>query len=176
MTDVTMGNQQATQSEIGWLAGIIDGEGHIGLSLANSNVSKTVKFDLQIVNTDGGLIDKLVRILRSIGVNPYIRERTHVKATWSTNTIVTVGKMAHIKKILDVVKDELTGMKREKADVMLALIESRIQKTRFDKYDERELGLVKLFRDRFVGKCGASTTAREARRNMPALKIQSVLA
>lgn len=163
MTDVTMGNQQATQADIGWLAGIIDGEGHIGLSLANSNMSRSVKFDLQIVNTDSGLIDKVVRILRCFDVNPYIRERVHVKATWNTNTIVTVGKMAQIKRILVAVMEHLTGIKREKAEMILALLESRIPKTRADRYTDAELGIVKEFRDRFVGKCGASTTAREAR-------------
>jgi LAGLIDADG-like domain len=175
MTNVTMGNQQATEAEIGWLAGIIDGEGHIGLSLANSNIARSVKFDLQIVNTDYALIDRVIAILNKLGINPYVRERTHNKTTWSTNKIVTVGKMAHIKIVLDAVLDNLTGMKREKADVVLALIGSRIVKTHKDRYTDIELGLVKLFRERFVGKYGASTTAREARSLQGPMKIQSGL-
>lgn len=176
MTDETMGNQQATETEIGWLAGIIDGEGHIGLSNQNTKKCRSVRADLQIVNTDNLLIEKLVNILRKMGVNPYIRERVHVKKTWNTNTIVTVGKFAHIKRILDIVLPHLTGMKREKADVVLALIESRMRKTRFDQYDAHELEIVRVYRERFIGKYGASTTAREAYRASSGMKIQSALA
>ena len=176
MTDATIGNQQATEAEIGWLAGIIDGEGHIGLSNQNSKKGLAVRADLQIVNTDNKLIEKLVNILRKMGVNPYIRERVHVKSTWNTNTIVTVGRFAQIKQILDIVMEHLTGMKREKAEIVLALIESRIKKTRYDRYDAQELEIVRVFRERFIGKYGASTTAREAYRASSDMKIQSVLA
>lgn len=158
------GNQQATQAEVGWLAGIIDGEGHIGISLQNRKVSRSVSVDLQIVNTDEALIEKVVSILRKLGVNPYIRERVHQKASWSTNWIVSLRKFAHVHKILIATRDMLTGLKREKADMVLALIESRMTKTRFDQYDEHERAIVDGFRNRFIGKCGASTTAREARR------------
>lgn len=169
-----MGNPQATDAEIGWLAGVIDGEGHIGLSAQNSKKVRSVRPDLQIVNCDHEMISKAVRILRQLGVNPYIRERTHSKKTWSTNWIVTVGKFAHMKRILDVVKDHLTGMKRERAELVLALIESRLRKTRFDQYDEAELAIVEQFKARFIGKSGASTTAREAR-GENRVKIQSEL-
>jgi len=161
-----MGNQQATQAEIGWLAGIIDGEGHIGISMQNRKVSKSVTLDLQIVNTDFELIDKVVDIMRKLGVNPYIRERVHNRARWSTNRIVSLRKFAHIKRVLDSVGVHLTGLKREKSKLMLALIESRMTKTKADRYDERESAIVDEFRSRFIGKCGASTTAREARANL----------
>lgn len=171
-----MGNQQATDAEIGWLAGIIDGEGHIGLSNQNTKKVRSVRADLQIVNTDEALIEKLVLVLRKMGVNPHIRKRVHEKKTWSTNWIVTVGKFAQIKRVLDIVKPHLTGMKRDKADAVLDLIESRMKKTRADRYDDRELAIVQQFRDRFIGKYGASTTAREARSMVCPVKIQSVLA
>ena len=176
MTNETMGNQQATQAEIGWLAGIIDGEGHIGILQQNTKVSRSVAFDLQIVNTDPGLIEKVIRIMRAMGVNPYVRDRVHQKSTWSTNQIVSVRKMAHIKRILDSCAEHLTGMKREKAEMMLALIESRMTKTRADRYDVYEMGIVQGFRDRFIGRCGASTTARKARELVSSVKIQSGLA
>lgn len=160
-----MGNQQATQAEIGWLAGIIDGEGHIGISMVNRKVSRSVAVDLQIVNTDSELIDRVATIMRKLDVNPHIRERVHIKATWSTNTIVSLRKFAHVRRILIAVMGNLTGIKRAKANMVLALIESRMKKTRFDRYDDHELQIVQQFRTRFVGRCGASTTAREARAN-----------
>lgn len=176
MTDNAMGNQQATQAEIGWLAGIIDGEGHIGISRQGTKKGDAIKMDLQIVNTDYGLIQKVLVVIEKLGVNPHIRERTHNKATWATNWVVTVGKMAHVKRILDATKEHLTGLKREKAELMLALIESRMTKTRSDRYDDYERSIVENFRNRFIGLCGASTTAREARKLIAPVKIQSVLA
>lgn len=157
-----MGNQQATESDIGWLAGIIDGEGHIGISFQSRRRRKSVRCDLQIVNTDAALIEKVVRILRAIGVNPYLRNRTHIKSTWATNTIVSVGKMAQIKRVLDQVLSHLTGTKQKRAALMLALIESRMTKTQWIDYDDYEMSLVEQFRMRFVRPKGASTTAREA--------------
>lgn len=164
--DETIGNQQATQAEIGWLAGIIDGEGHIGISLQNRKVSRSVSVDLQIVNTDFALTDRVVEIMNKLGVNPYVRDRVHNKKTWSTNRIICLRKFASVMRILDAVEDNLTGITREKARLMRLLIESRMQKTRFDRYDEYELALVDDFRSRFIGLCGASTTARKARANM----------
>lgn len=176
MTNETMGNQQATEAEIGWLAGIIDGEGHIGISMQNRSVSQSVSVDLQIVNTDFALIDKVVTIMHKLDANPHIRDRVHAKATWSTNRIVSMRKFAHVKRVLDAVLPHLTGLKREKAEMVLALIESRMKKTRADRYDVFETGIVQGFRDRFIGKYGASTTAREARALVSSMKIQSVLA
>jgi len=162
MENETMGNQQATQAEVGWLAGIIDGEGHLGISLSKAK-NPAVRCDLQIVNTDFELIDRLVDVLRRIGVNPYVRDRVHDKQRWATNRIVSISRMKHIKMVLETTMDHLTGLRREKAKLMLALIESRILKTRGDKYDAHENGIILEFRERFVGRCGASTTAREAR-------------
>lgn len=156
-----MGNQQATMTDIGWLAGIIDGEGHLGLSYQNKNRCTTIKFDLSVVNTDFAITDKVVRILRDLGVNPYVRDRVHIKSQWATNRIVTVGKMIHIERVLFAVLPSLTGIKHEKANLMLALIESRKNKQR-RPYDAHENAIVEKFRGIYVGKCGASTTAREA--------------
>jgi signal recognition particle subunit SEC65 len=176
MVDETMGNPQATEAEIGWLAGIIDGEGHIGISRQGAKKGDAIKTDLQIVNTDWALIQKVIDILRKLGVNPHVRERVHVKKTWNTNWIVSVGKFAHIRRVLEAVRPHLTGIKSEKADCMLDLIRSRMQKTRADRYDLYEVAIVEQFRSRFVGTCGASTTAREARTRISPVKIQSGLA
>ena len=171
-----MGNQQATASEIGWLAGIVDGEGHIGLSYNNMKRRiLTCRFDFQIVNTDQELIDKVVLILRKMGVNPHIRERVHKKSTWATNTIVTVPRLPNVEKILSVLHEHLTGVKKEKANLMLALLRSRLKKyPSRGAYDDYEQSLVDAYRETYVGMCGASTTAREALKKAR-VKIQSGL-
>ena len=153
MLNETIGNQQVTQSEIGWLAGIIDGEGHIGISIQNrKKCVNSTKFDLQIVNTDYVLIDKVVLVMQKMGVNPLIRERIHNKITWNKNKIITVGKMSQIKRIFDHVIQHLTGMKQSRATIMLTLIESRLTKTQGNKYSPEELALVSKFREIFIRK------------------------
>lgn len=168
MLNETMGNQQVTQSEIGWLAGIIDGEGHIGISIQNrKRCMNSTKFDLKIVNTDYVLIDKVVAVMQKMGVNPLIRERIHIKATHNQNKIVTVGKMSQIKRIFDHVIPHLTGMKQSRATIMLELIESRLTKTQGNKYSLEELALVSKFRTSLFGS-DTSTTIRETCKHLTA--------
>jgi hypothetical protein len=157
--DKAMGNQQATEAEIGWLAGIVDGEGHIGLSKQNTKKCRNVRPDMQIVNTDPDLIKKVVEVLRKVGVNPYVRERTHDRKTWANNLIVTVGRFAGMDRVFLAIRPHLTGAKAAKAELIHELIKRRIKKGRFEHYDAIELGIVDEW-DRRFGK-GAPTTTRQ---------------
>lgn len=144
MKDVTIGNQQASDIEIGWLAGIIDGEGYIGFSRQNSKKVHSVRTDIQIVNCDPDVILKTKRILNMIGVNPYIRERRHGKKeeTYSRNFILSMAKFADLKKVIDTVGHLLTGEKKIRAKLVIDLINSRMGKTKRDWYNEYEHSLV----------------------------------
>jgi len=155
---IGLGNQQTTPYEIGWLAGIIDGEGHIGLSRQNTKKCRSVRPDVQIVNCDYEVIKKIVDVLHKMGINPYIRERLHDKKEWRKNYIVTVGKFSHIKKLMDSIVEYLTGEKKYRAELMMKLINKRILKTRFDRYSEDELAIISEF---FEHRDGVSTTARK---------------
>lgn len=142
-----MGNQQATDLEIGWLAGIYDGEGYFGLTRQNTKKTRSVRPDIQLVNCDPDVILKTRTILNKIGINPYIRERVHAKNQqgWSRNYILSISKFAHVKKLIDVIGILLTGEKQLRAALMIKLVESRLTKTRFIQYSEEELGLVNQY-------------------------------
>ncbi|MDD5526146.1 MAG: LAGLIDADG family homing endonuclease [Candidatus Omnitrophica bacterium] len=142
MKDETMDNQQATGLEIGWLAGIYDGEGYLGFSRQNAKKVRSVRVDVQLVNCDPDVILKARRILNRIGINPYIRERVHNKKTWSRNYILTMSKFADVKKFIDTVGECLTGEKKKRAELMIRLINSRIGKTKRDRYTDEELGII----------------------------------
>lgn len=139
-----MGNQQATDFELGWLAGIYDGEGYIGFTRQNTKKTRSIRPDIQLVNCDPDVILKTRKILNMIGINPYIRERVHAKAQekWSRNYILSMSKFADVKKFIDTVGHLLTGEKQLRAVLMLQLVNSRITKTRFDRYSEIELAMV----------------------------------
>lgn len=142
-----MGNQQATDFEIGWLAGIYDGEGYIGLSRQNTKKTRSVRPDIQLVNCDPDVILKTRKILNMIGINPYIRERVHAKnqEKWSRNYILSMSKFIDVKKLIDTIGHLLTGEKQLRAALMIKLVNSRITKTRFDHYTEDELAIVNQY-------------------------------
>lgn len=144
MKDDTMGNQQATDLELGWLAGIYDGEGYIGFSHQNSKKVRSIRPDIQLVNCDPDVILKTKTILNKIGINPYIRERVHSKKQehWSRNYIIQMSKFSDVKKFIDTIGHLLTGEKQKRTDLMIQLVNSRIVKTRFDQYSADELALV----------------------------------
>jgi hypothetical protein len=144
MNDVTIGNQQANGEELGWLAGIYDGEGYIGFSHQNAKKVRSIRPDIQLVNCDPDVILKARRILNMIGINPYIRERVHAKNQkgWSRNYIMQFSTFANVKRFVDTVGHLLTGEKKKRADLMIKLVNSRIPKTRRDRYTEYELSLV----------------------------------
>lgn len=68
-----MDNQQVTQADLGWLGGIIDGEGSIAVRWGR----KINQFSprLQIYNTNPIIIQRCCNILDSIGVAYNVRER-----------------------------------------------------------------------------------------------------
>ena len=77
-----MGNQQATDAELGWLAGIIDGEGWLGVSLetehwyreGKNTRQQSIKVEIKVVNCDPEIVVKTAQIMQKLGVNPYIRQ------------------------------------------------------------------------------------------------------
>jgi len=141
-----MGNQQATDLELGWLAGIYDGEGYMGLTRQNTKRTRSIRPDIQLVNCDPDVILKARTILNKIGINPYIRERVHskrgVESQWSRNYIMQMSKFSDVKRFIDTIGSLLTGEKKKRAELMLRLVNSRIPKTRFDHYTNDELAMV----------------------------------
>lgn len=148
MNDVTMGNQQATESELGWLAGIYDGEGYFGLCRQGRR-ARSIKPHIELVNCDPDVIVRTVTSLRSIGVNPYLREV--IRGDRRKIFKVVIGTFAGIKTFLDLVGHLLTGEKKKRADLVHTLVNSRIGKTRKDLYTDQELEMVETYFTKLKG-------------------------
>jgi len=163
-----MDNQQATQIELGWIAGFIDGEGYIGVQeYKTRRKHPSFKCAIQISNTDEVMILKAQRIFQKIGVNPYLRvyqyglnNRPKSKTVW----ILVVGKMHKIVQVLESVNPYLTGMKKERADLILEYCQSRLKHwvrgSHNNVISEREAQIVELCIAK--QKRGASETTRKA--------------
>ncbi len=162
-----LGNQQATLIELAWLAGIVDGEGYIGIQYYHTrrkNIS--VGVELSISNTDEQIIFKSQNIIQKLGVNPYIQSYAYGLKNRPQNKKqlkVVVHRMKQLSILLDNINPYLTGNKKERAILVLEFCKSRIVcyiPGRPVPYSDREIEIIE--------KCmakqrrGASETVREA--------------
>jgi hypothetical protein len=139
--DITMDNQQEilTQAEIGWLAGIIEGEGSVCMNARKKHWKGWNGFgvDLRImaVNSDAGIIKKCVDIFRKLGINPHIQERgavpipkrdsDDVYQSVKTMLTLTISRMGDIKKVLEIIIPHTAGEKKERAELIVDFINRR---------------------------------------------------
>jgi len=127
-----MDNQQATEAELGWLAGIIDGEGWLGMSietehwyrLGYNTRQKSIKVEIKVVNTDPAIVEKTAEIMRKLDVNVYIR-CTHPKGVKMPVYEASTKRMAPVQRVLQAVRIYLVGTKQLRADLILRFIELR---------------------------------------------------
>lgn len=123
------------RGELGWLAGILDGEGYLGLAeyLARRSYGRQeyryVKAVIVIVNTDRAIIDRAASVMRAIGVvGPQVSSR-HVRPTeprWRRIHQVKTAGMADAERLLGSTVDLMTGIKQQRAVAMLAFLRSRL--------------------------------------------------
>ena len=143
--DETMRNQQETQCvsevDIGWLAGIIDGEGSVSLAFGYVRNGRLNNMSprIEIGNTDKELLEKFVRIVKSLGGGIYMTRKKESNQSKLVKKkkgrgfkplyyAKAVG-FKRTKKILDIVLPHLTGEKKLRATLILKFIDTRIGKS-----------------------------------------------
>jgi len=158
MKNVTMGNQQATQIELGWLAGIIDGEGYLGLSISKELRTKTpsnsVTPAMHICNTDEQIILKTQIIMRKLGIVTYVRASDHSKYNKDGKVrkydkiifTIQVHRYINMIKLLESIGNQLTGNKKKRGKLILEYCKSRnasyIPGKRNHPFTDRELEII----------------------------------
>lgn len=161
-----MDNQQATltEGELGWLAGIIEGEGSITMNVRKKAwkgwQGVGVDCTVALSNTDGGIIEKSVKLLgRLTGSEPFVYEipKSPVYKPDGTSYLnpktfilnVSVNRMAGILIVLRAIEPYMAGEKAARARLMIKFVERRMsRKTKltkkgmalFDKYDWETVG------------------------------------
>ncbi len=149
-----------TETDRAWLAGIIDGEGHLGLFTNQEKDGSTkIKPVVNFVNTDMAIVNKALSILQQAECTPYIVKRIHKNSNHKDCIEVKASSTVQIEKWLKLVSPYLYGMKKHKAEILLRYISRRMEKRdlvgRNDlaKYSEEDWQDVHEFR--------SSTTTRE---------------
>jgi hypothetical protein len=114
--------EHLTSEELAYIAGIIDGEGHIEIGLGKIGVTKQTRHAVSIVvaNTHFGLLDWLRRRLPG----SYIRPRVLVKAKphWKPQWYLRLHRRGSVQSLLTQVLPHLI-VKRERALEALAAID-----------------------------------------------------
>ena len=158
-----MDNQQATPAELGWLAGILDGEGYIALAMRRQRGHKNYISCIEISNTEPNLLLKVRDITARLGVNLHVKERKPAKNGNRMVFKLECHRFPGVKAILDATLPYLT-CKAKRAKLILDFIESR-QARKFTNtpYNDGELALVYAVQD--LTRSGESSqTTRETLR------------
>lgn len=155
-----MDNPQATlnvsEAELGWLGGVIDGEGTVAFTVYyHPNPMNPIRVKPQIIvaGTDKDLIEHTAGIIGRLGVGVHVKTdyRTPGIPTGITrNTpklrpchFVTVAGMKRNVKFLPIIIPYLVSIKRQKATMMLRYMTRRLEKTavsgRWAAYDAEDL-------------------------------------
>lgn len=110
-----------TETDWAWFAGIIDGEGHIGFGLRNSRRRNAPQCKFQLTNTDPRMIDKVLRILRSLGIQPHVRLHEWKKSTkWKPAHVLVLSSKNQLLQVLPKVMPYLV-CKAEQAGLVLSV-------------------------------------------------------
>lgn len=115
--------------EIGWLAGIIDGEGslaHYYCSRGNPNLKKSPIYGVYIVNSDMNILNKVKDIYDRFGIFAQINLKSANKKQREGSFAFTkpcyeliVRRRLDVERLLKLVVPYLQGKKKEKAESML---------------------------------------------------------
>ena len=146
-----MDNQQATPFELGFLLGIIEGEGSIGLywNEARKQIFPTVT----IVNTELRLIEAAHHVLDKIPVGNFIKQydrKHHGRKHWKERFDLYVWGIKRDYKLLDVLLPlwMIPTLKRKKAEVVYEFCKSRLSHPvpENGRYTDREFELLEQFK------------------------------
>jgi len=122
-------NQQKTlsESELGWLGGIIDGEGTISIHRMFSHGKNiTLSPRISIPNTNIIIFSKVCSILDSLDIGRHVEKRDNKKNNkWKDCYIAQISNITGTKKFLDKMMQYFFG-KKDQAELVLSFCNSRI--------------------------------------------------
>lgn len=120
----TMDNQQ--EILCAYLAGLVDGEGCISVGIPQGKRGAGFNTVCTITNTNGRLIDFLVEKLTLLEIPVHVQWYNH-KQNARPYAQLSIRRHGGIKKFLSLVAPYLVA-KRQQAELMLELVESRLAK------------------------------------------------
>lgn len=131
--------REVNPADIGWLAGIIDGEGSI---YVNRNARGFLGHNIAIIGSDLLLMNKCVEIIRmfddGLGLPTTYRLKKYKEGMFKSNKTmyeISIHRQGHIKNLLEALLPHLTE-KKLKAAILLNFLQNH---TRRKWYKENEI-------------------------------------
>jgi len=142
-------NQQVKDYELGWLAGIIEGEGYFGLRVERhtsqkSNIFSTdlkaiyIRAEWSVANTDYSLIDKVNEIAKKLNCNMHIRNQKG-QGNRKDSQVISTRSQRKIKDILTSTYPYLYGQKKNRANCLINFVELRMNQPAIDKHKDFQI-------------------------------------
>ena len=112
---------------IGWLVGILEGEGWFMLVKRQYRKDSNLYFrpKVGVVNTNPILIERLHTVLLFLGIPHFIRSKQMHNPKWSDQKVIYIDGLKRVKKLLDVVYNHLTS-KKDVATLIKQFIDHRL--------------------------------------------------
>jgi hypothetical protein len=128
--DDEMDNQQVTQTDLAWLGGIWDGEGHFSIRRTKLKKSNTPQYSprLGVTNSNVQILTKVRQILDVLGIKYYFREKPEggfegsKKQTW----VIAIETMENSIRLITAIRPYLVG-KCFQADCIVEYCENRLK-------------------------------------------------
>jgi hypothetical protein len=150
-------DNQLETIELGWLAGMIEGDGFLSVTMAKDDKSK-LKYQpravVGVTNQDIAIINKVDDLFRKLGVIAYIREHRTPKG--KPISLISTSTMANVKRIVDAIKDHLIGEKRARAELVKKFVDSRLSR-KWQNLNEDEIDIIRQMDEQFVSRKGKET-------------------
>jgi hypothetical protein len=139
-------NPQETVSsaDVGWLTGIIEGEGSISLttSIRSQRKYNTLRVTPKVIitNTDNRLIEKCLRVLGEMGIGKWVKhkqappissslENWTPRKSFKDVVVIEVTGMKRTNSLFAQIIPHMAGDKRERAALLLEFTSVRISRT-----------------------------------------------
>jgi hypothetical protein len=153
-------NQQQTVSEVelAWLAGFLEGDGSMQLTLVNSPKGakgKAINVWVSFDNTDASVINRIIDILDRYGVGHYDGQK-FIKPVYKQDgsfyqskikicLFVRISKIQSVLKVLSGISPYLTGQKKGQAEIMMRFARKRLEAKGRKEYESADLMIVREF-------------------------------
>lgn len=173
-----MDNQQVTQTQLAWLAGMWDGEGHFSMRRTVLKAYNTPQYSPRVglTNSNTAMLSEARRILDALGISYFFREHSagggfdgSSKQVWQ----ISIETLTHAKALITAIRPYIIG-KGFQADCISEFCERRLlladrkkHNNAARKYQARDFELVRSVYDANGDIRGTSETiAQDAQRAM----------
>lgn len=131
--------------DLDWLVGIWEAEG--SFSLFRNNWDRLV-YNINLVNTNVRILDKVVINLKAIGCPWYVQSRNKPEEHHKQATSIIISGFKRCKYFLDVTEGKWVSRRNKKrSTLMLEFIKSRLSKPEKETYSDREESIIQSIKD-----------------------------